>query len=241
METLHSKKIVGTPFRVETSTVENTPGTWNSTKVAIFRDERLIGEYIRNYSSFGFETFYPFQVETDWYALYSAKYTATRVMKLHDDKIEDWCGEDDVSHGFCPVEFYIPRYIHTHRNFTMKDKNTGTDKIHEYESYTVDCNKDETEFLADMNAPEFVSMQYCNFGFLCGCHWGDDSSWKIRYIDLSKIPEKSLLITDKFGYWEMPESLSLKQCVNMNAWEPGHDWIALIRSEHFNLKTDERC
>lgn len=241
METLHSKKIVGTPFRVEASTVENTPGTWNSTKVAIFRDERLIGEYIRNYASFGFETFHPFQIENEWYALYSAKYTATRVMKLHEDRIEDWCGEDSHANGFCPVEYYIPRYIHNHRSMTWRDINTGVDKTTEYESYSVDCYKDLEEFLAGMNAPEFVSIQHCNFGFLSGCVWGDDTSWKIRYVDLSKIPEKILSITDKFGYWEMPNDLSLKQCVNMSGWEPGHDWIALTKAEHINLVTDERC
>ena len=66
-------------------------------------------------------------------------------------------------------------------------------------------------------------------------------SIKIRYIDLSKISDKILNITEKFGYWEMPSDLSLKKCISMDDWEPGHDWIILTKAEHINLVTNERC
>lgn len=240
MNELHYKPIKGTPFRLETSSVQNKPGTWNSTKVSIYRDDDydiksdvyrkgiLIGEYIRNYSNYGFETFYPFQVDNEWYALYSADYTATRVMKLYADRIEDWCGEESDSRGFCPTEFYVPRYI--------TSANTP-----DYNIIYVDCDLTREEFQAEIANPEFVKLEYCNFGFLCGCVWGDDTSWKLRYIDLSQIPDKVLSITEKFGYWELPAG-PLKNHIRMDGWELDHiSWICLTRQEHINLKTDERC
>ena len=248
MEQLQYKPITGTPFRLEISSIQNKPGTWNSTKISIYRDEDydikdnvyrkgiLIGEYLRNYSSFGFETFYPFQIGEDWYALYSANYTATRVLKLHADRIEDWCGEESHSNGFCPVEFYIPRYVQTNHTHTI----TGTGEEKTYYIHYVDCDYSVEEFHDEIVNPEFEKLEYCNFGFLCGCVWGDDTSWKLRYIDLSQIPNKILAITDKFGYWELPEG-PLQDHIRMDGWEPGHEWISLTRQESINLKTDERC
>lgn len=239
MEQLNYKAILGTPFRIETSVVLNKPGTWNSTKVSIYRDDDydvksdvyrkgiLIGEYLRNYSSYGFETFCPFQIGDEWYALYSADYTATRVMKLHSDRIEDWCGEESDIYGFCPTGFYVPKYI-------------TSGNIPDYDIIYVDCDYSAEEFHNEIVNPEFRKLEYCNFGFLCGSLWGDDSSWKLRYIDLSQIPDKVLLITEKFGYWELPAG-PLRSHIRMDGWEPGHEWICLTRQENFNLKTNERC
>ena len=234
METSYIKKFSGTPFVIECQSIENKPGTWNSTKVSIVRDNILIGEYLRNYHSFATQTFYPFLIGEDWYALYSANYTSTRVMKLHNDRIEDWCGEESSDFGFCPVEMYIPRYR------MVKGLFESDGKTHEFETYAVDCDyKTEDEFLKDM--PEFDSEQYTDFGFLSGCVWGDDSSWKLLYIDLSKVPNKELVISDKFGYWELPDNMKLKECIDMSNWEPDCNWIKLIRTENINLETDERC
>jgi hypothetical protein len=193
MKQTNVKKFAGTPFIIECSPVENRPGTWNSTKVSIYRDNILIGEYLRNYSNFGQQTFYPFKQGEDWYALYSASYTATRVMKLHSDRIEDWCGEENDANGFCPMEIYVPQYI---QRLFKCGSSTHPD---EFDIFYTDADLTEIEFQAELDNPEFVKTEYCNFGFLCGCIWGDDSSQKIRYIDLSQIPDKVLSITEKFG------------------------------------------
>lgn len=229
------KSFPHTPFSVQTEQVKNEPGTWNSTKVSIFRDETLIGEYLRNYSGFGTNTFYPFELDSQWYALYSANYTATRVMKLHEDKIEDWCGEESSAHGFCPVEFYVPKYIHSKHELKSQLGDS------EYDSYTVDCDCSPEDFESELNTSEFINLNHCNFAFMCGCVWGDDTSWKLRYIDLSQVPNKVLSVTEKFGYWELPDSLTLRESIKMDGWEPGHNWIKLYRAESLNLKTDERC
>jgi len=228
------KKYEHTPFSVTVEQVQNRPGTWNSSKVSIYRDEKLIGEYLRNYSSFGTNTFYPFKVKDEWYALYSANYTATRVMKLHDDRIEDWCGEEPHANGFCPTEIFVPKYIHAKHSMNIQGKDDS------YDIFYVDCDYDSDEFNGELNSGDFISLNYCNFGFLCGCVWGDDTSWKLRYIDLSLVPEKVLSITDKFGYWELPNDRKLRECISMDGWEPGHDWVVLTKAEHINLKTDER-
>jgi hypothetical protein len=236
MKTTHVKKFSGTPFIIECCAVENRPGTWNTTKVSIFRDDNLIGEYLRNYSGHGPDTFYPFLIGDEWYALYSANYTATRVMKLHNDRIEDWCGEENDANGFCPVEFYIPRYKQSTHTMDIQGES------HNYSRYYVDNDyKDENEFLTEeVSSLTPVTIQYTDFGFLSGCIWGDDNSWKLRYIDLSKIPERELIITDKFGYWELPNKSSLKECINMANWQPDHTWVELTKMENVNLKTGER-
>ena len=41
------------------------------------------------------------------------------------------------------------------------------------------------------------------FGFICGCTWGDDSSWKIQCLDLSKIKEGIFKRDNRFGYLEL--------------------------------------
>ena len=236
MNIVHTKKFPGTPFIIETEPVQNKPGTWNSTKVSIYRDENLIGEYIRNFMDHGPETFYPFIVDNEWYALYSADYTSTRVMKLHDDRIEDWCGETGRENGFCPVEYYVPRYNQMQYTLVAGE----TEKV--FGVYITDCDtENDAEFLEEQTTKNFVSMHYCNFGFMSGCIWGDDSSWKMRYIDLAQIPNKMLSITEKFGYWELPSGTKLKQCVHMENWEPDHHWITLTGVQHFNLETGERA
>ncbi len=231
---IQTKRYSGTPFTVTCSQVQNSPGTWNSTKVSIYWGEDLIGEYVRNYSSFAAETFYPFQRNGQWYALYSAQYTALRVMKLHAHTIEDWCGEKASSNGFCPVEAYIPKYNTTVETFKNGDEETT------YESYNVDADIPELEFIEETKLPNYKGTTYCDFGLICGCVWGDDTSWKIRHVDLTLIEDKILGITDKFGYWEMPSALKLKECLDMSGWEPDHQWIRLTKMEHINLKTNER-
>lgn len=237
MEKQHYKPHLGTPFSVEISTVKNEGNTWDSTKISIFRDSNLIGEYIRNYPSYAALTFYPFSIGGEWYALYSPHYTTTRVMKLHEDRIEDWCGEEPSSSGFCPVEFYVPRYKKTTHALTTDGK------VHNYETYYVDKEyKDIKEFLSEeLESIDPIEFKNTDFGFMCGCVWGDDTSWKIRYIDLAQIPDKILSITDKFGYWQMPTRLTLKECIGMRDWGPDHNWITMVRMEHINLKTNERC
>lgn len=42
------------------------------------------------------------------------------------------------------------------------------------------------------------------FGFIAGCHWGDDSSWKIQFLDLRE--PGHVLRLERFGYAAMPNA-----------------------------------
>jgi len=201
------KQYIGTPFSVVCKPIKNNPGEWNSSKVSIYRDYEIIGEYIRNYPDYAVSTFEPFLIGKVWYALYSPNYTALRVMRLDVDSVEDWCGEAPSATGFCPVEVFVPQY--------MKFDFVDTYYLHNTEY------KNHLEFMKEKSDPAFIEHTFHNFGFLSGCHWGDESSWKLRHIDLSKVSEKELIITEKYGYWELPENTELKDCITLRYWEDG--------------------
>jgi hypothetical protein len=57
--------------------------------------------------------------------------------------------------------------------------------------------------------------QYSPFAFAAGCYWGDDTSWKIQYIDLSKLAEGVATRDSRFGYLEVPQELKLRDCVRL--------------------------
>ena len=211
-----------TPFRIECESINNGENYWDSTKVTIFRDNLPIGEYMRNYPSAAEKTFYPFKVDEQWYALYSAHYTSLRVMKLHDDRIEDWCGNEPAVNGFCPIEVYVPQYR------TVED---GDDA-----EWYADCGiPDDSDYIAaGIITDRFVTSGFHDFGFVAGCSWGDDSSWKLRYIELDEVPNKILKITEKFGYWELPD-LPLKKCIDMHMWAPDEKLVKIASAKYFFL------
>lgn len=203
----------GTPFSIKGFPyVEESSGTWGTTIIAIYRNDSLIGGYRRLYRSFGAETFAPFKWEGVWYALYSANYTCTRALRLNEGDLEDWCGEEGASNGFCPTEFYLPQSFKTvHGKYTYFSFENSDD----YSNYA--------DFVADA-ALEEVGIEYPGFGFFCGCVWGDDSDWKLRYVDYSNIGAKKLILDDRFGYHPLPNQ-PLAKCIDLSAWEPAHPVI----------------
>lgn len=212
--------ISGTPFSVEITEVKNKPGYWSNNEVKVFRDGKSIGKYTRNYHAYNLETFYPFQLDGVWYALYSRDYTATRVAKL-DDKFEDWCGDERNEYGFCPVEFYVPKY------HLIDGGNFGEYKIHD--------NRNDFERVG--NQCEVIKTEYEPFGFVSGCVWGDDSSWKLRFIDLSRIKDKILKIDERFGYFELTKSIQDSIYI-----EGDEDRIIVIEGKStFNLDDGSRA
>jgi len=53
-----------------------------------------------------------------------------------------------------------------------------------------------------------------SFALVAGCIWGDDTSWKIQYIDIDRIEEGIITRDDRFGYIQLPEALKLKDAVS---------------------------
>lgn len=204
-------------FHVKTKSVDNGPGVWKYTLVEVYDGDKKIGEYQRNYGSFGEETFYPFKQGDQWYALYSTDYTSTRVMTLPDCK--DYCGEDPDSWGFCPTELWVPYY---------ESEPVYKDGKLDYQYALPEESDDDPEELV----PEHT--HYYPFGFVSGCIWGDDTSWKIQYLDLSRLSEGVITREEKFGYIEMGSQLNLKQSITIwddhnFAEDPIENWISRIR------------
>ncbi len=75
------------------------------------------------------------------------------------------------------------------------------------------------------------------WGVVSGCVWGDDSSWKMQYLDLSRAAEGILVREERFGYLEMPSNLRLKQCVDLWLFRGGdHQEVELVTRRVFDLK-----
>ncbi len=219
---------------------ETKPGCWNYLDVAIFEvaddgTEKQVGSYERKYSSM-YDTFFPFKQKGKWYALYSSDYTATSVMSLPDCK--QIATEASSAWGFCPTGFYVPNaddFRHWDSVRLNGGKKRSEDdaywaelaislKAHEKEGSNFnaaeDAKKKRQWAVEAEEAYDDIENKYeGQFGFISGCHWGDDSSWKMQYLDLSKITEGVITRTARWGYWELPEGKSLKECLNFEEIE----------------------
>lgn len=160
-------------------------------KLDILYNHNKIGEYERNYSIL-YDTFYPFFLEGKYYALYSRNYTATRIMSLPDCK--DLGGEEPHSNGFCPTGYYVP-YL---------------DEV---------CYKSYQQYLDDTEEDKVIGPMG-QFGWVCGCVWGDDSSWKIQFLDLRGAAEGKIIRDERFGYRELLGGADkLSSAVNIEAFD----------------------
>lgn len=168
-------------YFVTLSAKPNRPGTWNSTLVEVFRRSGVDGnpericQYERNYGML--RTFEPFRQQNREFALISPHYTRTSVLDLSSGKvIAEESGTNPSGYGFCPVGFYVPDWW---------DVNDGS---------TLPGSK---YWSADDEWP------MGDFGFVWGCQWGDDSSWKVQYLNLSRVQDGIISRDERFGYVEL--------------------------------------
>jgi len=179
-------------YTTQTRSVEIRPGAWKYLEVEVLLDGEPVGRYTRNYPSL-FDTFVPFvQADGSVYALYSRKYTATRLMRL--PTCEDIGGEESSAVGFCPTGYYVPY---------RPDRGLTGD-----------------------------------WGFVSGCIWGDDSSWKVQYLDLSGAGRGQIVRDERFGYLELPGRTALKEAVKLDLYHAGDNRgeIEFITRRAFSLK-----
>jgi hypothetical protein len=168
----------------------NTPGTWDSTVVEVFRrtdgggDPGKVAEYVRNYSLL--QTFEPFRQGDREYALISRYYHLTEVLDLRTGEVV--ATESDAGGaGFCPVGFYVPDWWDVHDGSIIPGS--------EY-------------WRADHEWPTG------DFGFVWGCVWGDDSSWKVQYLDLSGVRDGVVRRDERFGYVELATTGYRSPCLD---------------------------
>ena len=175
----------------------NRPGTWDSTLVDVFRrnssadDITKICRYERNYGMLG--TFEPFRQGSREFALISRDYTRTGVLDLASGEVvaeeKDEAVDQNKSptgNGFCPVGFFVPDWWDIHDGSIIPGS----------EYWDVDC--------------EWPSGA---FGFVWGCYWGDDSSWKVQHLDLSRVQQGTISRDERFGYVELATSGFKNPCL----------------------------
>jgi hypothetical protein len=171
------------------------PGTWTTIRVDILRRDLGSGslEKICSYDRrySMIHTFEPFRQGDKEFALISRNYTSTDVLDLGTGNVI--AIEPEAASGFCPVGFYVPDWWDLH---------TGT-VIPGSESWDADL--------------EWPTGQ---FGFVWGCHWGDDTSWKVQYLDLSRIQEGVITRDARFGYVELATATHEPPWLDLDAKGP---------------------
>lgn len=179
------------------------PSTWSRLKIHVYQNDesgnkKLLGTLERNYSSL-YGTWCPFVQDGKEYALCSLDYTGVTVISLPDLKIV--AQEPRSPHGFCPVGLYVPDIVDgdedaEDENFAIQELGEDWDEYGYYNNFTWN--------------PKFVGK----FGYVCGCTWGDDHSWKVQFLDLSEISSGKIIREDRFGYQPIIE-LDSKKGSNM--------------------------
>ncbi len=146
-------------------------GHRNTLKIEVLDEAgETVAEYDRNYGAL-MQTFEPFRQGDRMFALVSTDYTATSVLDLATG--ETIAGETPHTHGFCPVGFYVPDWWDINGDTILPGS---------------------SRWSSDHEFPKG------DFGFVWGCVWGDDSSWKIQVLDLSDIQNGRILRDERFGY-----------------------------------------
>lgn len=203
--------------------VINTPGCWDKKKYGVFDNtDTKVGEFKRDYDSFGESTFAPFERNGKWYALYSPHYEHICVMELPS------CQQIANNNGyFCPVEIFIPRY-QIRKKFAKPES-----ELHKYPEQNhswlrVDrFEREYDEELWNYNCDSWEMLpgiHYEDIAFVSGCVWGDDTSWKLMIVDISKTHEGKIKFLDDWGYYPLP-AYPLRDCIRIHDRHDGSNLV----------------
>lgn len=202
-----------TPRERFTTRVERRkkPGTWETVHVDVLDGESIVASYDRNYRML--QTFEPFRQGNRCFALVAPDYTATSVLDLQTGKII--ASEEPSPGGFCPVGFYVPDWWDVH---------------------------DGTVLPGEMKwRPDYEWPNAGDFGFVWGCLWGDDSSWKVQYLDLSEIQQGLVRRAERFGYLRLATRLDVhpKEFIRVWSWE-GQRKVEFAVRETYDLANGQQ-
>ena len=188
-----------------------TPGRWETAHVEVLDGERLVASYDRNYVML--QTFEPFRQGKRDFALVSPHYTATSVLDLQTGRII--ATEEPNPTGFCPVGFYVPDWWDVHDGTTLPGSMLW-ERDYEWP------NKGD-------------------FGFVWGCIWGDDSSWKVQYLDLSKIQQGLIRREERFGYAKLQTAPNGLGRESIRLWRhEGKNEVEFAVLQTYDLSTGQR-
>jgi hypothetical protein len=178
-------------YFVKLTAEKNRPGTWDSTLVDVFHRNVSVGDavtvcrYERSYAML--QTFEPFRQAGRELALISRDYTKTAVLDLTSGEVIAEEAGEPKGGGFCPVGFYVPDWHDVHNGTVIPGSKRWT---------------------ADHEWP------LGDFGFVWGCLWGDDSSWKVQYLDLSRVQQGIVTRDERFGYVELATTGFSSPCLD---------------------------
>jgi hypothetical protein len=76
---------------------------------------------------------------------------------------------------------------------------------------------------------------------VAGCIWGDDSSWKVQYLDLSRAAQGIVRREERFGYIELPDGATLESAIDLSDYQhdPAADSAHRVRitmAKHFDIR-----
>lgn len=189
-------------------TATSAPGTWTTVHVDVVDGDAVIASYDRNYRML--QTFEPFRQRDRVFALISPHYTATSVMDLHTGQIV--AAEEPAASGFCPAGFYVPDWWDLHDGTTLPGSMSWRQADHEWPAG--------------------------DFGFVWGCAWGDDSSWKVQYLDLSRVAHGVIRRDDRFGYLKLATDprLGPPDFIRCSSWH-GERRVEFCTERGYDLST----
>lgn len=204
------------------------PSTWDLAEVTVFDGDTPVGCYERDYIGWAASTFEPFERDGHWFALYAPEHTGTRIMSLPDCR--DIGGEAPDEMGFCPVEFWVPRF--KPMKWTgIESGNEGETLLFETETQAHNEGIVEEGQGRWRTRSEFGAWTCHELAFVAGCIWGDDSSWKVQVIDLSHVADGAITRSERFGYLQLPHGMSLSQAIHLHRSSPEAALRATILEE----------
>ena len=118
-------------------------------------------------------------------------------------------------------------------------KNRATNKESEYWWFETEAERtpdaDTSDFLYDLTFGPWISL---NTGFIAGCVWGDDSTWKLQVVDLSKATEGKVDRSARFGHLELARGMCLADSLRFDRFMPNWELRAtVIRQERRDVST----
>jgi hypothetical protein len=198
-------------YSTSTEVVSNGQGYMSSLDVTV-KDAagNVAATYRRNHSGF-YRTFEPFRQSGKMFALISTDYTATAVLDLTTGQVI--ASEQPHPNGFCPVGFYVPDWWDLHDDSILPGS---------------------MSWRADYEHPNG------QFGFVWGCIWGDDTSWKVQYLDLSRIQDGVIRRDDRFGYLPLAshDALEAREFIEVSFWD-GKPSVTFAVEQRFDLGTGQ--
>jgi hypothetical protein len=82
---------------------------------------------------------------------------------------------------------------------------------------------------------------YIECGFVAGCVWRDDSSWKIQYLDLSQVANGVVKRDERFAYIKLPINMTLASAISTHTYDPEPEGpcqsIAIAVEQQFEVAT----